>query len=410
MSITAIILAAGEGKRIKPLVTPKPLFSFCGQPLINWLVADLQAAGVNKILVIVNPKNHDDFKKISGIELVQQPKPLGMADALLKAKDKIKTDSMMVINGDDVISTQGFSNFLKTIHQKNPEILLSGLKVSQYLSGGYYQLKEGRPVGLVEKPGDGNQPSQYFNVVLHYFKNAADFIAGLSQIKSSEDDVYEVALNQSMKLKTVSLFKYQDYYGQIKYPWQILDVMNIFLKHRLKKKISSLAKISKKAVIIGSVEIAAEAQVMANAVIKGPAYIGSKVIIGNNVLIRRSMIESGSVIGYNSEVARSYIGPQSYLHCNFVGDSVIEGNVNLGSGSRLANLRFDEKEILLKTINQPLITKRTKLGAILAQGVKLGINVSIMPGVAIGEQAVIGAGLVINQAISPKSKIFSNDK
>ena len=124
---------------------------------------------------------------------------------------------------------------------------------------------------------------------------------------------------------------------------------------------------------------------MEGAVIKN-SYIGKNVVIGNNCLIRDSIIEEGSVVGYNTEIARSYVGPKSYFHCNYVGDSVIEGSTNMGSGSRLANLRFDEKEIK--------DTGKKKFGAVMAHGSKTGINASIMPGAIIEANQIVGSGIV----------------
>ena len=98
---------------------------------------------------------------------------------------------------------------------------------------------------------------------------------------------------------------------------------------------------------------------------------------------------------------RSYIGPKSWFHSNYVGDSVVEGESNMGSGARLANWRFDGKSVGLKLKDKVIDSGKTKLGAIMAKGVKLGINASIMPGVTLGEKAIVGSGLVVNRAVEP---------
>ncbi|MCG2691823.1 hypothetical protein L6272_03270, partial [Microgenomates group bacterium] len=120
------------------------------------------------------------------------------------------------------------------------------------------------------------------------------------------------------------------------------------------------------------------------------SYIGPKVIVGHNALVRDSIVESGSVVGYSTEITRSYIGPNNYFHSNYIGDSVIEGGSNCGAGAVLANLRFDKKEI---------IPGRIKLGAVMAQGSQLGVNVSVMPGVSLGAGAIVGSGLVLAKSL-----------
>jgi NDP-sugar pyrophosphorylase family protein len=409
-STTAVILAAGEGKRFQPLLTPKPLWPFSGQPLISWIIQDLKAAGISRFVVVVSPKDRPLFKSLlakeKNLSLATQARPTGMAGAVLSAAKIIKTKSLVVMDGADIISPQGLRKFFDLIRQKKPGVLLTGWKIAQHLPGGYFQFKAGRPVAIIEKPAAGKEPSPYLNLVLHYFQDAARFYNLLARSNSKKDDLYEVALSSLIKAEPAVLFRYQGYFGQLKYPWQVLDVMEIFLRERLKAKISPRAQIDKRAVIDGQVQIEAGAKIMANAVIKGPSYIGRNVIIGNNVLVRNSMISAGSVVGYNSEIARSYIGPESWFHCNYVGDSVIEGESNLGSGSRLANLRFDSKAIDLKINGQRLPTQRIKFGAVLAKGVKIGINASIMPGITVGSNSIIGAGVVLNRPVAAQAKVF----
>lgn len=222
---------------------------------------------------------------------------------------------------------------------------------------------------IILAAGEGNQPSPYFNIVLHYFRNIKEFINTLKITKSTDDDVYEKALSKLMSSSQVDLFEYQDCFAQIKYPHQILDIIDLFISTRLDKTNA----------------IHPTAKIMSGAVIKN-SYIGKNVIIGNNCLVRHSIIEESSIVGYNTEIARSYVGPKFFFHCNYVGDSVIEGSTNMGSGSRLANLRFDQKPIKN--------TGRIKFGAIMAKGTKIGINASIMPRAIIPANIIIGSGSV----------------
>jgi bifunctional UDP-N-acetylglucosamine pyrophosphorylase/glucosamine-1-phosphate N-acetyltransferase len=89
-------------------------------------------------------------------------------------------------------------------------------------------------------------------------------------------------------------------------------------------------------------------------------------------------------------------------HHNYVGDSVMGEDCNLGAGTKIANLRLDEKEIWVAGHN----TRRRKLGAIIGDGVKTGINVSIDVGTIIGNNTYIGPGAIVRGIIAPESKIF----
>jgi len=409
-NLTAIILAAGQGKRIKPVITPKPLLPFLGKPMINWIINDLQSVGFKRFILVVNPQNKNSFQSIlpslKHLGIVTQAKPTGMVNAVLSAQKKLTTPSMVVVNADDLLSFKTYQQFAKNIKKHKSHPLVTGLKVDQYFPGGYFKLKGNQVTGLVEKPTPGYEPSQYIKLILDYFPQAQEFISLLKKSRSKKDDRYEVALDKFIQKTPTALLVTDEYFAALKYPWHILDVMKLCLKYYLKSSKAKPTQIHKTAVISGPVQIEAGVKIMAKAVIKGPVYLGKNVTVANNALVRDSIIEENSLVGYNTEIARSYIGPNNWFHCNYVGDSIIEANSNLGSGARLANLRFDDQEVMLKKAKQKLSTGKTKFGAVLGQGVKLGINTSIMPGITVGANSIIGSGVVLNHSVKPNSKVY----
>ena len=89
-------------------------------------------------------------------------------------------------------------------------------------------------------------------------------------------------------------------------------------------------------------------------------------------------------------------------HHYYVGDSIIGESCNFGSGTKIANLRLDKKDIKVAGID----TKRRKLGAIIGDEVETGINVSINVGTIIGNNTHIGPGAVASGVILPNSRIL----
>jgi bifunctional UDP-N-acetylglucosamine pyrophosphorylase/glucosamine-1-phosphate N-acetyltransferase len=81
----------------------------------------------------------------------------------------------------------------------------------------------------------------------------------------------------------------------------------------------------------------------------------------------------------------------------------LEENISMGSGSVLANLRLDEQGIYSHIKGERLMTDKNKLGAIIGKNVRIGVNTSVMPGVKIGPDSMIGAGLTISQDIPESS-------
>lgn len=87
------------------------------------------------------------------------------------------------------------------------------------------------------------------------------------------------------------------------------------------------------------------------------------------------------------------------IHLNFVADSCIGERCNLGAGTKIANLRFDDKNIKMRIKGLAVDTQRRKLGMIMGDDVKTGINVSIHPGVKIGSGAWIGAETLVRRDV-----------
>ncbi|MBT3249867.1 MAG: NTP transferase domain-containing protein [Candidatus Pacebacteria bacterium] len=397
-----VILAGGQGQRFAPLVTNKTVFPFLNKPLLFHQLEQLQRVGVAKVLIATNSENHDYLKKlnIEGLEIKtkRQSKPLGMADAVLHLAKEIGEQPIVIMNAVDVVSDDLFKTLLRKIKAEQTDGLVTGIRVNKYFPGGYLQLEDKRVTGIVEKPKPGQEPSDLVNLVFHYFSQPQEFIKLLKQATSEADDVYELALTELMEQQHFGFVSYDGYWSKLKYPHFVLDVMQLFLD-QLETQIDPSAQISDQAVIEGHVFIDKNVKVEAGAVIKGPAYIGPNAIVGNHALVRQSMVEQDAIIGFGSEVARSYIGPDCALHSNFIGDSVLEAEVNPSFGTVTTNWRLDKQNIKLKTTQGKIDTHRDKLGTIFAKGVFCGVNCSIMPGVTIGANTKIYPGSVIYKAL-----------
>lgn len=137
-------------------------------------------------------------------------------------------------------------------------------------------------------------------------------------------------------------------------------------------------KVEQGATLKGEISIGENTIVLSGSYIQGPVYIGDNCRVGPNCNIRHGVIIGDNChVGQASEIKNSIIMSNTDVpHLNYVGDSVVGTYCNLGAGTKLANLRFDEKNIRK--------TDRNKLGAMIGDYTKTGINVSIMPGVIIG--------------------------
>ncbi len=395
-----------------PIQTDKCLIPFLGKPLLYHNLKQIQAtfnqmsSDRGTFVIIVGPQIKTEVEKIAqslglDFQITVQDKPKGMADAILSAKDLIEGE-VLVVNAEDILDPKVFQGVLET----QGEVVVAGLQVKQYFPGGYIENVKGqnsKVKSIVEKPGEGNEPSDLVKLVADYFKDGKKLVEYLQRAVTSQDDQYETALDQMIKDGLdVKFFPYDGVWLPLKYPWHILDI-TAYLLSKVGQQISPEAKISDKATVEGEVVIEEGVKVFEGAVIKGPCYIGRNCIVGNNSIVRGSNLEAGCVTGFNSDITRSYIGANSWFHTNYIGDAVIEGDLGMGSGAVLANLRLDNRTITIK--EHGIDTGRSKLGLIAGFGVRIGVNAATMPGVRIGSGSLVGPGVVLKKDLKENQKI-----
>ncbi len=389
-----ILLAAGRSKRAKP-IEDKNFLRFCGKYLIEHQLEALQSAGFKDILVMGGEHNLDRLRSVAepfGSQVAEQKDlDAGMAGAVLDAAEFTGNDDIFIVSSNDVVDQKAYDLMFEA-SQNDADSYLLAYKVNEYFPGGYLRVDGEQIVGIEEKPGEGNEPSDMVNVVLHLHKNPAALFQALRNVSSDRDDRYEVALDRLMTERKFQAVPYDGYWQPVKFPWHVLDLMQHFLGG-CEVAIDPSAEIADTAVIRGQVTIAAGVKIFDNAVIQGPAYIGKNSVVANNALVRGSVIGEGCVIGFSTEVARSLLGDDCWFHTNYVGDTVMGNNVSFGAGAICANLRLDEKEIGE--------SGRNKLGPIFGDNIRIGVQTSIMPGVRIGSNTIITSGLTIAQDIEP---------
>jgi NDP-sugar pyrophosphorylase family protein len=403
-NLVALLLAGGVGKRFWPITTGKSVFRFFGGTLIEHTLESLRIAGVEHAIIVTNPEDVNVVKSVEipgmELEIVVQEHPVGMGDAVLAAKDILGHRPCLIMNAGDVADDVLYEGLLKEMDDRNA--LVVGKRVTSHFSGGYLVVKNDRLVSIIEKPEAGREPSDLVNLVFHYFPDPSDFFKTLTSTQSKNDDVYEKALASYAATRAVRVIAYTGPWQPIKYPWQVLGAMDMFLDTIESHKGKDVV-IKERVVIEGPVYIEDGVKIFENTKIVGPVFIGKNTIIGNNSIIRRSHIGADCVVGFNCDVTRSYIGDNCWFHSNYIGDSVLEANISMGAGATLANLRLDDGDISSVISGKRISTGRRKLGAMIGAGVRVGVNASIMPGIKIGKNSFIGSGVILDRDLPEHS-------
>lgn len=390
------ILLAGRSTRFWPL-TEKTLFPVCGKTLLAHQVDRLSEGGCTDIVLVGGAHNLKDAKQaFPDLPTVEQENlELGMRGAVLSILKKYGSEPLMIVGGNDVIEPRAYK---KLINSSGDGAILA-YTVDTYFPGGYLSTEGGRVTGIVEKPGEGNEPSNMINIVAHVHRDPAALSEALRDIDESTDDGYEQALAKLFVLKEYTAVSYTGTWQAVKYPWHLLDLCEMLLEEITEQRIDPSAEIHPSAEIIGNVIIDSGVRVMHNAVVRGPAYIGKNSIVANNALVRGSSIGDDCVIGYNTEVKASVLHSNVWTHMNYIGDSVVGSNVSFGGGAITGNFRLDEQEVSSVVKGEKMKTGRMKFGNIIGNNCRIGVHVSTNPGVKIGTGCFVATPVFVTEDI-----------
>lgn len=402
MAIKAVIIAAGEGKRMRPLThnRPKVMLPVAGKPILEHLLIEMKQAGM-KEFVIVTGYHEEKVKEYFGsgeqwgvnIQYVTQVNQTGTADAVRTVESSVN-DRLLVVNGDMIINSGDIqaitdcSGCVMSLYEvDNPEGLGTVVVEGDFIKRIYEKVE--------------NPPSNLANAGLYLFTR--DIFKAIAQTPLSQRDEYELTdsvqwlVDNNIKVAYRKLERWLD----TSYPWDLLSA-NEYLLAGLSTDIQG--EVEENAVLKGAVRIGKGSVVRSGSYITGPVVIGEDCVIGPNCYIRPSTaIGNGCHVGAAVEIKNSIIMDGSKVpHLSYVGDSVIGEDCNLGAGTKVANLKLNNQEISVEGKS----TGRRKLGVIMGDGVETGINSSINVGTVIGSGSRIGPGTFISGNISPRSKVF----
>jgi len=409
-----VFLCGGTGRRMFPIPEDKFLLTFVGKTLLEHQIETAKKAGLTEFLIVVNPQNLGKIQavvdNIPGIKntLVIQEKPLGIANALESASQFIDGETM-IVNPNDVFESLAYTRLLDALKTDTAVSYLLGYEMKDYFPGGYLVVDNGeRLKRIIEKPGRGKKPSDLVNILVHLHTDPKTLLRYVTGVQTAKDDAYEYAIDTMARDgQQIKVIPYTGKWNAIKYPWHIFTLARHFLDQS-QKHISPSAHISDKATITGQVVISDNVMVLENAVIRGPVYIGPNSVIGNNSLIRDySHIGTNCLVGYSTEVKASYIADGCWFHSSYIGDSIIGSGCSFAAGTVLANFRFDEGNISVKIEDELIDTKLNKLGAIIGDNCRTGINVSVMPGVRIGPNSIVGPHVCLTSDLERDTTIMA---
>jgi len=392
--VSAIILAAGEGTRMKT-ETPKVLHEVGGRMMLRRVVDNLKQAGAGKIAAIVGYKAglvEELFE--SEIDLIRQTELLGSADALARAEDHLRGHEgpVLVTCGDSPLMISDTFRRLAEEHAKSgSSCTIVTSKVEDPTS--YGRIKkgpDGSVLGIVEEK-DASEEEKRINEIntgTYCFDNA-DLQGFLSRIRMNEKkkefyltDIIGILVESGKKVGTVSC-KSEESLG-------INSRRDIAMANRIlkEKKLEELMDSGVTIVDPGTTtvdedaEIGRDTVIYPNTVIESGVKIGTKCKIGPFARLRTgATIGDEAEIGNFVEICRSEIGERSKVkHLTYLGDAQVGRDVNVGAGTITAN--YDG---------------RNKNRTVIEDGASIGAGAVLVAPVKIGKGATVGASSVVTK-------------
>jgi UDP-N-acetylglucosamine diphosphorylase/glucosamine-1-phosphate N-acetyltransferase len=383
-----IILAAGEGTRMRPLThsTPKPMLPVGNRPLVAHTADAAIAAGADELVFVVGYKAEtvrsyfgDRYDGVS-VTYATQEEQLGTAHAVRAAREHID-GPFAVLNGDDLYDRAS----IESLFESSPAI--AAFRVDNPSDYGVLSITDECVTGIIEKPDE--PPSNLVNAGAYVFPGEAREWLDVPQSERGEHELTDVLAHviEEWEVRAVPLERWLG----VGRPWELLEA-NEWKLGNLDRHIDS--EVPANAEIRGPVVVEDGVTIEPGVVIEGPALIRSGANVGPNAYIRgATFIGENCHVGNGVEIKNSVVMHDTNVpHLSYVGDSLLGPNVNLGAGTQVANLRHDGENIEQTVKGERVSTERRKYGIVAGDGAKTGVNTSLSPGVVLSPGATTDSG------------------
>ncbi len=432
MDISAIVLAAGAGTRMKS-DKPKVAHTILGKPLIRWVVDAAHEAGIDHVVSVLGHQREQVIPLVEDdTHIVFQEQRLGTGDAVAAAREhyRDKTGTVVVLSGDCPLVT---SDTIKDLicHCQQEQAAMAVLTMDIEDPFGYGRIErdaQGHVLRIVEQKDCTPEQAKLTecNTGLYCFDIQSLFWA-LDQVDSNNaqgeyylTDVLEICRAAGKTICAVQTQDARECLGvnsrvQLAEASKIMQerITTYWMNQGVSMPDPSLVWID------ADVRLEQDVELLPMTTITGASFIGQGSIIGPNTRLHNTQVGSNCVV--DETIAQSAVleegvhcGPRAYLregthmcahskagthveikkstigvgskvpHLSYIGDTTMGSGVNIGAGSITCNYDGELKH-----------------ATVIEDGVFIGSNTMMVAPVTIGSRAITGAGSVITQDVSP---------
>lgn len=389
--LSAVVLAAGEGERLRPMTyrRPKPLLPAGNRPIIDHVLDTLVDAGIDDLCLVVGyeserVQNHvGSTYRDTSVNYVKQETQLGSGHALLQAEKAID-DSFVVVYGDQIVASSLVSDVIDEHDGQTAPATLAALDDSRAQAYDGIKVDDGRVVDIAIGP---DVPSNYsLNAGVYAFEPAI-----FASIRDTVDEdgtrtlpgAINTMLDRGEHIKAVEA---EGLWVDANYPWDLLTVARQLFAHNVifdtQAGIPDSATVHDSATIRGSVSIDADAVVGPGAVLGPNVCLGENATVEANAVVENAVIDADARVGPNATLIDAVLGQGAHLGA--------AGTVAGGPGDIRIGTRVFEDE---------------PLGAVIADRARLGGDISVAPGTLVGPDVTAETGVTLQGTIAPGREV-----
>ncbi|WP_435196410.1 sugar phosphate nucleotidyltransferase [Natronomonas sp. EA1] len=390
---TGVVLAAGEGTRLRPLTRnrPKPMLPAANRPILEYVLDTLVAAGIEELVLVVGYRKERVQEHFGhayrGVPITYavQEKQLGSGHALLQAREAVD-GPMLVVNGDRIVA-EGIVADVRETFERTGEAALAVLDHDAAHRYGAVTLEGDHVTEIIEKPSEGSH--RLINAGIYAFDESV--FDAIEQAPAAEGafplpSAIEYLIDEDGPIHAV---RTDGMWVDATYPWDLLTVARRVLAEGWVEEpgegdvyVHDSARVHPDATLAGPVAVGPDSEVGAGAVVGPNVALGRNVTVEANATVVDSVVDSDTRVGAGATLV----------------DTVTGQGVTVGPGAVVPGGPADVR-IGTEVFEGP------RLGGVFADRVTLGGGATVAPGALVGTEATIATGAHVAGNVDDEAEV-----
>ncbi|SER82158.1 sugar phosphate nucleotidyltransferase [Natrinema salaciae] len=377
-NVSAVVLAAGEGRRLEPLTNrrPKPMVPVSNRPILEYVVSAIADAGLERIVLVVGYQQErirnyfgdgDDWG--IDIEYVVQENQLGTAHAIAQAESAV-TGSFLVLNGDRLVEASLVEQVRDEVGTSDGPVM--AVTRSDHASDyGVVSMDGERVTEISEKPREPIT-SEVINAGVYGFDESV-----FDAIRATPTEGGELAITATLERiaekRSIRAVRYRGLWQDVSHLWDLLEI-NAAVIDEVDEDDSTLHHDA----VASDTAIGDDVTLGRNATIGGGTAIGDNVTIEANAVLSNAVVFSDAVIEAGAVVR----------------DAIVAGNARIGANATIAGGSTT-------VVVEGEVHEDVDLGGVVGDNATVGSGVTAAPGTVVGDGATVDHGVSVDGRIEP---------